>query len=166
MSEKSHKARSFWKRLIGHYGAPAVEQKFGLDPPPDWCSAIDRMEQPHIERALSICKTQYPNYVPTLGQFAQAARPPERPLAGKGPSLLEQLQKFVACRYHPRNGVHPVTDKQFTLTWINKFRDVRQFDSEGREITVPQIAAIEIPQRDGVRGYLITVEDMQMAGGV
>lgn len=152
----SARANEVWRRFAGIYGAPLLEQTYGPTPPPDWQAAIDRLDKTEIDRAIAVCRNTDPIYLPKLGQFERAAKPPAKPTPqASTATVAEQLTAFVANHYHRR-----LTDLQLALGWTFVYRKTTSFNDKGVEVPGRECVAVEIEQLDGEQGFRITVDDM------
>src|SRR5690606_29850242 len=92
----SRRAKQVWKRLMSWYGAPVIAERFGAEPPEEWCELIDRTDPDRLEDALAKVRRDHLNFPPTFGQF-EAAIPEKRRV--EGPSIPVLLVRYAVSRY-------------------------------------------------------------------
>lgn len=133
MARVNPRAERAWKRLVSWYGARMADQ-YGPTCPADWATAIERVDDERLEKALIEIRRISPAHPPTLGQFESAI--PKREIQ-RGPNLAEQLVEFVIARR--RTCEHQRADR-----W-NFFGPVAEHTNERRTVTHPSIKGVQVP---------------------
>jgi hypothetical protein len=95
--------------MVEWYGARVAEQ-YGVEPPIDWCRAIDSADDTTVQRGLSLIKSRYLDHPPTLPQFEQVMRPQEG--VKRGPTEVDQL-----CAYVMKTHGRTLTPMQIRTSW-------------------------------------------------
>lgn len=149
MSERkiSWQARQTWKRFCGWYGADVVERKFGLQPPEDWCEAIDAVQEKILDTVLGQVRGKFPTWPPSLPEFEQLVRLVRSPSIARGPTMQERLMEFVVRTKH-------LTGGQLSTAWTY----VGTGDAHTGEGFV--ITGVVVPPDGSIPGYRVMVEDM------
>lgn len=141
--------RQTWKRFCGWYGADVVERKFGLQPPADWCDAIDALDDSKLERVMTGVRAKFATWPPSLPEFEQIARDLRRVAASTDePTIQEQLKSFVLRS-------RALTGNQFRMPWT--------FLGTGNARTGEGFAVtgVVVPPDGEHRGYRVMVDDMR-----
>lgn len=142
-------SRQTWKRFCAWYGADAVERKFGVQPPEDWCDCIEDLDEIALAKAMAQVREKFPTWMPSLPEFEQIIRDLRRAAsAGDAPTLQEQLTTFVLR-------TKSLTSKQVREPWtflgLGNARSGEAF----------AVTGVVIPP-DGERcGYRVMVDDMR-----
>lgn len=97
----SHLARETWKRFGSWYGVDALERKFGdAKPPSDWCESIDSIGKDRIDVVMSMVRSKYPQFLPSLPEFELLDRQSmPRQAASNRPSTQYLLCRYLLTRY-------------------------------------------------------------------
>lgn len=143
----SWQARQTWKRLCGWYGADVMERKFGVQPPEDWCEAIDAVDEKTLEVVLTQVRSKYVAWPPSMPDFEQIARNVRSPSIALGPSLQEQLKAFVVR-------TRSLTRNQLATPWTYLGT------GNGRTGEGFAIVGVVVPADGESHGYRVMVEDM------
>lgn len=150
----SRRAKQVWKRLMSWYGAPVIAERFGAEPPDDWCELINRTPPEDVETALIAVRRQCVTFPPTLAQF-EACIPERRKVGPK--SVVSMLCEHAVT--HLRLCQH-----QLMRTW-SYFGPLEDFQSKsrgGEVIKHPNPAGVVIPSCEicGNPSHRVKVEDL------
>lgn len=69
-----YRASQLWKRFVGMFGGPAVERKYGLEPPPEWVAMMGRLKDFELDRGVRRLAYNGARDVPSLPQFTSLCR--------------------------------------------------------------------------------------------
>lgn len=154
MTKVSDRAKRFWGRLVGYYGAQLTD-KFGASPPPDWCEVIDDASNETLRAALVEIRREHVTFPPNFPQFEAIIKRIQRP-QDTGPSVQAQLREFVLR--HRR-----LTMNQIRQPWRDLYRGHPGYGGE-RSQPSPDYAVVgvEVPADGEHPGYRVMVEDMQL----
>jgi hypothetical protein len=148
MTDKtSWQVRQVWKRFGSWYGADALERKFGLQPPEDWCDVIDAIERNKLEAIMVDVRAKYPTWIPSLPEFEGLVKSASKPVRSEGPTMQERLTDFVLRTKR-------LSDEQTRAPW--KFL----YSGNARTGDGFAVTGVEIPPLNGP-GYRVMVIDMQ-----
>lgn len=148
MTDKtSWQVRQVWKRFGSWYGADALERKFGLTPPDDWCEVIDAVQRDKLEQLMADVRAKYPTWLPSLPEFEGLAKAVARPVRNEGPTMQEKLRDFALRSKH-------LTPGQLRAPW----RDL--YTGNGRTGEGLAVVGLEIPPDGNAPGYRVMVIDM------
>jgi len=148
MTDKtSWQVRQVWKRFGSWYGADALERKFGLLPPDDWCEVIDAIERSKLETIMTDVRAKFPTWMPSLPEFEGLVRAASRPVRQEGPTMQERL-----CDFALRS--KPLTDAQKRMPWAYLYTGNAR---TGEGLVVSGVA---IPPDGQAPGYRVMVMDM------
>lgn len=127
----SHLAREIWKRFGSWYGVDALERKFGdAKPPSDWCEAVDAIGKERIDIVMSLVRSKYPQFLPSLPEFEQLDRQ-SRPRPATGP-LRPSTQYLLNCYVMKHFPLEPM---QLAAPWTYLYRGNPYPGSTDFEIT-------------------------------
>src|SRR3954468_12717023 len=70
-------ATEVWRRLIGMFGADAVERKFGREIPAEWTAMCSRLNEFQIHRGIRQLAYSGKAHVPSLPEFVKLCRDAE-----------------------------------------------------------------------------------------
>jgi len=96
--------------MVEWYGT-RIQEQYGIEPPTDWCKAVDQADDTTVQRGLSLIKSRYLDHPPTLPQFEQVMRPQESG-GTRGPTEQVQL-----CDYVMKTRGASFTAKQIRSAW-------------------------------------------------
>lgn len=136
-----------WTRFATWYGADALERKFGLTPPPEWCDVLERLDREKLAVVLANCKQKYPAWMPTLPEFEALVGQHSAPV-NTGPSMQERLSRVVIRR---------CTEEQLRLPWTYLYRGSADRNSSDFEIT-----GVDIPADGANPGRRFMVADLEL----
>lgn len=155
----SPRAKRLWQRLIEWYGARITEQ-FGEVPPEDWCATIDGVDNETVKRGLTIIRTKYMVYPPTLPQFDDAMAPAKTAKGAREPTVQERLCAYVARSYGDM-----LTPKQLAMPWTYIGKRFTAQDGGGKttEDHGFEITGVVIAADGDSQGYRVMVVDMDSA---
>lgn len=144
----SVRAKRFWKRCIGSWGAQMAEQ-FGTTIPDDWAIVVDRVDDERLDRAFLRLRQETPIYAPKLGQLEHAI--PNK-LFGED-SIPDRLAQAAVKQFGPI-----LCEHQLWRPWSYFGRNV---SSEGRAYQETVGVVIPAcPDGCGKAGHRLTVEEL------
>jgi len=150
------RAKHVWTRLGEWYGSKLAEQ-YGPVPPEDWCEIVDRADNETVKRGLSVIRSTYVSWPPTLPQFEEAMRTTDRSRGTPSAPVTERLVEFVLK--HRR-----LTPRQLAAPWTYLGRS---FDAPGPDGKIwanwgIEFTGVVVPADGENPGYRVMVADMQI----
>ncbi len=136
----SERGKLLWTHMVKRYTIKFAHDN-GQTCREDWDALVQRSTDAALRTALEKCKTQHPQYAPTLPQFQTLVELASGP-ANTGPSAAWKLCEYVIAN-------RKLTGAQLRSPWTYLGGD------RGESIT-----GVVVPALDGV-GYRVLVEDMQ-----
>lgn len=145
-------ARQTWKRFCAWYGADAVERKYGLQPPEDWCDCLDDLGESTLAKAMAQVREKFPTWMPSLPEFEQIIRDLRRAASAfDQPTLQEQLKEFVLR-------TRQLSGNQLRMPWTFVGCGNPR-NGEGFSVT-----GVVVPSDGEHRGYRVMVDEMRAFG--
>lgn len=149
----SARAKRFWSRASQSWGSRFTDQ-YGPTPPEEWQSVIDRVDDERLSRAISVLRTETPNFPPTLGQLEKAL-PYQLNSQESAPDLLAQA---MVRRY-----ANVMCEHQLAFPWTYFGKWVH----DGANRPFPETHGVVVHKckvddcRGQRRGYQLRLEDIQ-----
>lgn len=158
----SIRAKRVWRRLVEWYGTRLIEQ-FGEEPPADWCTTVDGIDNDAIERGMNLIRGKYALHPPTFPQFAEAMSPVREAATGHVQNIPERLAEYVAKNYWAR-----LSPRQQRGPWNYFGRHFDAPDLTGKTIKDwgIEITGVDIPADGDSPRLCITVAHMNGMNGI